>query len=122
MWDQFIGPLQFTAREIEMLVDLSEGFTGSDIHEVCVRLLRRRITKKQLPDMGDAFQVLQNMSIGEGDCRRFLSLLRGKDEHAVSALLRERNAKLYSHAAIAKLFAVSKATAYRWAKGVKGDG
>ncbi len=122
MWVQFSAELQFTAREIELLVDLSEGFSGSDIHEVCVRLRRRRITKQQFPEMKDAFQVLQNMGIGEGEDRRFLSLLRGKDEHAISTMLRDRNARLYSHAALADLFGVSKATAHRWAKGVKSDG
>ena len=122
MWEQFIGPLHFTEREIELLVDLSDGFTGSDIHEVCVRLHRRRITTQQIPELKDAFQILQNMGIGEGESRRFLSLLRDKDEHAISALLRQRNAKLYSHAAIADLFGVSKATAHRSARGVKSDG
>ena len=122
MWTAFVGPLQFTAREIELLVDLSEGFSGSDIHEVCVRLHRRRITTQQSPELKDGFQVLQNMGIGEGEGRRFLSRLRGKDEHAIAAMLRDRNTKLYSHAAIADLFGVSKATAHRWAKGVKNDG
>jgi SpoVK/Ycf46/Vps4 family AAA+-type ATPase len=122
MWTAFIGPLQFTAREIELLVDLSEGFSGSDIHEVCVRLQRRRITTQRPPELKEALQVLQNMGIGEGEDRRFLSCLRGKDEHAIAAMLRDRNAKLYSHAALADLFGISKATAHRWAKGVKSDG
>lgn len=122
MWLEFIGPLQFTVREMQLLVDLSEGFSGSDIHEVCVRLQRRRITTQQSPELKDAFQVLQNMGIGEGEGRRFLSLLRGKDEHVIATTLRDRNAKLYSHAALANLFGVSKATAHRWAKGVKSNG
>jgi hypothetical protein len=62
------------------------------------------------------------MGIGEGEGRRFLSLLRGKDEHDIARILRDRNAKLYSHAALADLFGVSKATAHRWSKGVKSDG
>ena len=122
MWAEFSGELQFTAREIELLVDLSEGFSGSDINEVCVRLHRRRITRKEFPSLKDSFQVLQNLGIGEGEDRRFLSILRGKDKHAISTMLRERNAKLYSHSALADLFGVSKATAHRWAKGVKTDG
>jgi hypothetical protein len=122
MWTAFIGPLQFTAREIELLVDLSEGFSGSDIHEVCVRLQRRRITTQRPPELKEAFQVLQNMGIGEGEDRRFLSRIRGKGEHAIAAMLRDRNAKLYSHAALGDVFGVSKATAHRWAKGVKTDG
>lgn len=122
MWMEFIGSLQFTARETELLVDLSDGFSGSDIHEVCVRLQRRQMTTRQSPKLKDAFQVLQNMGIGEGESRRFLSSLRGKDERAIAAMLRERNTKLYSHAALADLFGVSKATAHRRTKGAKSDG
>mgnify|MGYP000222536978 CR=1 FL=1 len=122
MWEQFVGSLQFTEREIELLSDLSEGFSGSDINEVCVRLQRRQITKHESPQLKDAFAILQNIGIGEGEGRRFLSSLRDKDEHAISVELRRRNAKLYSHAAIADLFGVSKATAHRRAQGVKRNG
>jgi hypothetical protein len=104
------------------LVDLSEGFSGSDIHEAAVRLKRRRLTSKQAPNLSDAFQILQNLGVGEGEDRRFLSALRGKNLHEMSSLLRQRNAKLYSHAALGDLFAVSKATAHRWVKGVKHNG
>lgn len=118
MWVQFISPLRFTPREIEMLVDLSEGFSGSDIREVCLRLHRRRAAAQKSPKLKDAFQVLQNMAIGEGEARRFLAQLRGKDEQTIAIALRERNAKLYSHSAVADLLGVSKATAHRRTKGV----
>jgi len=118
MWAQFLSPLQFQEREIELLVDLSDGFSGSDIREVCLRLQRRRIASQKAPELKDAFQVLQNMAIGEGAERRFLAGLRSKDEHAISTLLRQRNARLYSHSAIADLLGISKATAFRRAKGV----
>jgi hypothetical protein len=122
MWEAFSQDLQLTSRELALLVDLSEGFSGSDINEVCVRLRRRRITKQEFPELKDAFEVLQNMGIGEGENRRFLSVLRGKDQHGIATVLRERNRKLYSHAALADLFGVSKATAHRWAKKGKIDG
>ena len=121
MWTAFGGTLEFTDREIALLVDLSEGFTGSDIREVYVRLRRRQLTKQQHPGLKDAFQVLQNVGIGEGEDRRFLSHLRGKDVRVVATLLRERNAKLYSHAALAELLGVSKATAHRWATGTETE-
>jgi SpoVK/Ycf46/Vps4 family AAA+-type ATPase len=117
MWKELSLGLEFTEREIALLVDLSEGFSGSDIREVYVRLRRRQLTKQQHPGLKDAFQVLQNMGIGEGEDRRFLSHLRGKDVQAIAILLRDRNAKLYSHAALADLLGVSKATAHRWATG-----
>jgi SpoVK/Ycf46/Vps4 family AAA+-type ATPase len=118
MWAQFLSPLQFQEREIELLVDLSDGFSGSDLREVCLRLQRRRIASQKAPELKDAFQVLQNMAIGEGAERRFLAGLRSKDEHAISTLLRQRNARLYSYSAIADLLGISKATAFRRAKGV----
>jgi hypothetical protein len=122
MWAQFVSPLSFAPREIELLVDLSEGFSGSDIREVCLRLQRRRIASQKDPELKEVFQVLQNMAIGEGTERRFLAGLRGEDEHTVSTVLRKRNAKLYSHSALAHLFGVSKATAHRRSKGVMSDG
>ena len=118
MWTQFLGQIQFSHRDANLLVDLSEGFSGSDIREVCLRLDRRRISSNKTPELKDVFQVLQNMAIGEGEQRRFLAQLRGKDEHTIASVLRERNPRLYSHSALAHLFGVSKATAYRRTKGL----
>src|SRR5262249_10418056 len=53
IWQGFVGSFKFTPRDLELLVDLSEGFTGSDIHEVCLRLDRRRLTKKETPKLKD---------------------------------------------------------------------
>lgn len=117
IWEGFVVQLEFSSKEMDLLVDLSEGFSGSDINEVCLRLRRRRITRKGAPTLKDAFDILQNLSSGEGYERRFLSVLRGEDEHLIAVQLRERNPKLYSHAAIADLLGVSKATAHRWATG-----
>lgn len=123
MWLQFLRPLDFGNRGLDLLVDLSEGFSGSDIQEVCQRLQRRRITIQHEPELKDAFLILQNVGIGEGQERRFLSPLRGKDTNAIASALRARNTKLYSHAALAHLLGVSKATAYRRTlKGVKKNG
>jgi hypothetical protein len=123
LWLQFLVPLDFGDRDVELLVDLSEGFSGADIQEVCQRLQRRRITNQYDPDLKDAFQILQNIGIGEGQERRFISPLRGKDANTIASALRTRNTKLYSHAALALLLGVSKATAYRWTmKGGKKNG
>jgi SpoVK/Ycf46/Vps4 family AAA+-type ATPase len=123
MWLGFLRPIELTERDLHLLVDLSEGFSGSDIQEVCRRLNRRRITSQTVPDLKEAFQILQNVGIGEGEERRFLSKLRGKDANSISNELRERNERLYTHAALALLLGVSKATAYRLAtKGVKENG
>lgn len=121
MWRNFIHPLPFSEREIDLLVDLSEGFSGSDIQEVCLRLHRLRIATKDTPHLNDVFHVLQNIAIGEGEDRRFVSRLKDKDVHTTATFLRDRNGKLYSHSAIADLLGISKATAHRWTKGVQSS-
>lgn len=123
MWAQFLQTQEFEPRDVELLVDLSEGFSGSDIDEVAKRLRRRAITTKTSPELKDAFQILQNLGLGEGEARRFLSGLRGGGEEQIAQSLRARNEELYSHAALARLLGVSKATAYRRTlRGTESDG
>jgi hypothetical protein len=121
LWQQFLVSPDFGERDISLLVDLSEGYSGADIQEVCQRLQRRRITNQHNPELKDALQILQNIGIGEGQERRFLSALRGKDTNIIASVLRARNSRLYSHSALSHLFGVSKATAYRWTKGGNKD-
>jgi SpoVK/Ycf46/Vps4 family AAA+-type ATPase len=113
MWKQFLQPLRFSQRQLRLLVDLSDGFSGADVQEVSLRLHRKRITTRAEPSLADAFTVLQNISLGEEEGRRFLSAFRGQTQSTIAQSLRKRNARLYSHAAIAELLGVSKATAYR---------
>ncbi|MBK8324817.1 MAG: AAA family ATPase [Betaproteobacteria bacterium] len=117
LWGDFMRPQEIEKRDLELLVDLSEGFSGSDIREVGTRLRRCSAMTGTKPELSDAFQVLQNVGIGEGAERRFLSSLRGLGNDELAKALRNRDQKLYSHAALAQLLGVSKATAYRHVKG-----
>lgn len=117
LWSEFGRELSFSKRDRELLVDLSDGFTGSDISEACLRLRRREITSGEVPQLKDVFEILKNLSKGEGEARRFLAQLNGAGVQTTSAMLRDRNKNLYSHAAIANLHGVAKATAHRWSKG-----
>lgn len=115
MWVAFIPPLKFSGHEVDILVDISDGFSGSDIQEVSLRLHRRKITNKQAPQLSDALLIVRNLAIGEGENRRFISALAGKELTDIAVVLHCRNPKLYSSSALGKLFGVSKATAHRWA-------
>ena len=115
LWQQFLPPLEFSPKEVGLLVDLSEGLSGSDINEVCLRLHRRRITRKEYPTLHDAFLALQNVAVGEGEGRKFITTLKDQDRVGVTTTLRSRDPKLYSHAVVAGLLGISKATAYRGA-------
>ena len=114
MWHEFLKPLTFSKKDITLLSDLSDGFSGSDIQEVCLRLHRRRVTLREQPELKDAVDALRGVAIGEGEGRRFLAGLKASAFPIVAYALRRRNPKLYSYAALGRLFGVSKATVYRW--------
>jgi len=119
LWQQFVAPLPFSSHDIDLLVDLSEGFSASDIREATLRLHRRRITAQVPPTVADALEALRNLSTGEGEAGRFLAKLSKASPEELASALRKRNAKLFSLSALANLIGVSKATAHRWAdKGV----
>jgi ATP-dependent 26S proteasome regulatory subunit len=122
LWTQFLRPLAFDPRDVALLSDLSDGFSGSDINEASLRVRRRGLMKQGQPELQDALSALQNLATGEGKERRFLSRLSPSSPQGTAAALRKRDPKLYSHAALARLLGVSKATAYRWSRsGVKAN-
>ena len=114
MWWAFLKPISFPGRAVTLLVDLSDGFSGSDIYESSLRLHRKRVTEQTPPSVHDAFITLLNIAVGAGFSRGFLSQIRLLEPRAIVSALRERNPNLYSHAALGMLLGVSKATAFRW--------
>lgn len=116
LWAEFLGELDFSPKQMAALVDLSDGFSGHEIREVCIRLHRRRVTQGVAPRFQDLFPTLQRVAIGEGESRRFVAGLDATDRPGVVAALRRRDPKLYSRAALAELFGVSPATTHRWIK------
>jgi len=114
MWTQFSSPMEFTKQELALLVDLSDGFSGSDIQEVCVRLNRYKQSSKETPGFSKIFAIIQNMAIGEGATNRIAAQLRGLKPEEKADILRSRNKRIYSFSALAHLFDVSKASAHRW--------
>lgn len=120
IWLSFIEPVTFSERSIGILADLSEGFSGSDIREICTRLRRRQSISGKPPTLKDAFQVLLNLAIGGEESGRFVAQLANKDTDAVVHALRLRDQRIYSMAIIAELIGVSKATIHRLSeKGVE---
>lgn len=116
MWADFLEPVQFSERELAVLADLSEGFSGSDIREVCARLRRRHFADKKPLLLSDAFPVLRNLALGGENESRFAAGLANKEVVAIVHALRERDPRLYSLATLADLLGLSKATAQRMSK------
>jgi len=116
MWDTFLKPHGFSSHELAILGDLSEGFSGGDIREVCFRIKRQNIVSKKHPTVRDAFIGLKRLALGDQEAMKFLSALKHDNDHTIARRLKERNPKLYSHANLALILDVSKATAHRWSK------
>jgi len=121
LWHDSLLPMELSQRNMLLLADLSEGFSGSDIREVCLRLRRKRIVSGEEPSLVDALSALRNFTSGEGSERKFLSQMNNVSQEEIARVLRERNDKLYSHSAIGELLGVSKATAHRWSKSEVAD-
>ncbi|HRF73567.1 MAG TPA: ATP-binding protein [Accumulibacter sp.] len=116
MWADFIEPIHFSPRDLTVLADLSEGFSGSDIREVCARLKRRHFSTGKPIYLKDAFPVLQNLAIGAEDGARFIARLANKEAPDIVEALRERDQRLYSFAMLGELLGLSKATVHRVSK------
>lgn len=115
MWSDFSMPIPFSDKDVTVLANLSEGFSGSDIRETCIRLRRRSIANDRPVQLNDAFLVLQNLSLAGHDNPCFAVELHNKDLTEVIRILRVRDKRLYSFANLAELLGVSKATVHRLA-------
>ncbi|HMG68882.1 MAG TPA: ATP-binding protein [Chitinophagaceae bacterium] len=117
MWQKFLPPVRFSEKEVALLVDLSEGFSGADIQDVCTRLKRKKIVQNETPVFKDAFFILKNISLGgENNKKNFLSAIQNKEEEFIIKALRERNPNLYSFNAVGDIFGFSKSKAHRLSK------
>ena len=114
MWAAFLVGIPVSKRELAILSDLSEGFSGSDIREATLRLRRQQIALGRIARLDDAFRVLRQLAPGDPQFeRRFLTALSDATPEEVANTLRERDSKLYSFHTVARLLGVSKATAFR---------
>lgn len=122
LWRGFLGSAGFADKDVDLLVDLSEGLSGSDIEEVTRRLRRLGVVHGAAPTLRDAYQILLNIGIGEGGSRRLISGLRGIEPALVARTLRDRGERLYSMAALAELLGTSKSTVHRLLRDGSAEG
>lgn len=113
MWKEFLDAVKMSDHEVEILSDLSEGFSGADIREVCLRLRRQAIVAKTVPALKDAFVGLRRLASGDAKNGKFILGL-GDHNSEIAKQLKQRNSKLYSSSSLAALLDTSKATANRW--------
>jgi SpoVK/Ycf46/Vps4 family AAA+-type ATPase len=113
MINNFLPPIDF-AGDLDLIANLTEGFSGSDISESILRLQRMRITRKNPITPSDLFVILQNIAVGESDTPRFLAATAQMERPSIARTLRDRDPKLFSQSALASLLGTSKTTVHRW--------
>lgn len=113
IWNANLNPHPFSRHDLALFTDLSDGFSGAEIHDVATRIKRQVAVHGITPKVKDVFVGLSRITASDPTRARFLSTVNSRDGHALANALRHRNPKLYSHAAIGSLLGVSKATAYR---------
>ena len=113
MWSTFLSDLHVPIRDLPVLTDLSDGFSGSDIRETALRLRRQEIALEKPARLQDAFGSLRQLAVGDPNSRGFLSGLARLGPAELATALRTRNPELYSFQMIGRLLGVSKTTAFR---------
>ena len=122
MWSTFLRGLGAPIRDLAVLADLSDGFSGSDIREAALRLRRQEIALARPARLQDALRALRQLAVGDPNSRGFLSGLSKLSPAELASVLRTRNPGLYSFQMIARLLGVSKTTAFRLTDREGGDG
>jgi SpoVK/Ycf46/Vps4 family AAA+-type ATPase len=118
LWTNFLkDKITFSKNEINVLSDISEGFSGSDIKEICLKLFRYRFVNKKEVLLNDAYSYIYKFIQGNKELYPVLNLISAFEEKQKKAkALKQRNEKLYTSSILAALLDTSRATASRWAK------
>jgi hypothetical protein len=116
LWSVFSEGLEWSAKELQVLADLSQGFPGSAIDSASTRLKQRLVTQREKPNLQRALIALAQSSHGNSDGAVLLKSSLLKSTAKLQKFLRERNPNLYSLSMIGEISGISKATMSRQAQ------
>ncbi len=111
LWRQFTSTISLPKREIEVLADLSEGFSGAALKATADRLKMRTITHREPPSLHLAMRTLLAHAGAKPD--RWLRPELLDDPLKLHKALTDRSAKLYSLSMISALTGQPKSTLFR---------
>ena len=113
LWDLFSAELGWSKKQLLVLADLSEGFSGGAIELAANRLRQRAITNGNAPTLRDALLTLFSLARGEASAIPRLTPAMFDQPSRIARLLRSRDKHLYSLSVIGEIAGVSKATMSR---------
>lgn len=110
LWKKFSNDISWTTKEIDVLSDLSEGFSSSDIKTTCNLLLRRLITQGEQWTLRTTVQTLLKLS--QNNCSKF-RISEFNNVKGIHKKLHERDSKLYTQQVVSELTGVPRSTLSR---------
>lgn len=115
LWSQHLEQLKLDPKDEVILADISEGFSGSDIHQTCVRIQRRSRSLNTEVGLHDVVSTLANLSlVGSGESVNSIpQKIQCLTPLDTISFLRERDEKLYTYPVLARLLNLSRQTIHR---------
>lgn len=113
LWRLFSADMGWSRKQLLVLADLSEGFSGGAIELAANRLRQRVITSGNAPTLRDALLTIFSLARGETSTIHGMTPAVLDEPHKLARILRSRNRNLYSLAVIAEIAGVSRATMSR---------
>jgi DNA replication protein DnaC len=118
LWTEFLGQDQVDSKDLDVLSDLTEGFSGAEIREAAFRLKRFQVLQQRPFTMDEGFSTLLRVgAAANSPGKKLVTRFSKLEPRLIARKLKRRNPRLYSHSQIGNLLGVSKATAHRWSLG-----
>ena len=114
-WKLFSDDLNWGAKDLKALADLSEGFSIAAIEGAATRVRQQVVTRQAKPSLHSAFSALASLARGESSAKTPLSSMRLDEPGLLAKQLRKRNPCLYSLTVAGQIACISKATMSRHA-------
>jgi hypothetical protein len=113
LWERFSAPVPWQSKDLKILADLSEAYSGATIKSVCSRLTQRMIITTTPPTLREAIIMLLSFRTEKNGGTGVLTTAMIDNLPSLIEYLVGRNPDLYSLSMIGEIAGRSKATMSR---------
>lgn len=110
LWREFSKEIDWSPKEIDVLSDLSEGFSSSDIKTTCNQILRRWIAQDEQWSLRNTVHTLSRLSQSDHLTREIAT---SNNAIEIYKRLHEHAPKLYTQQVVSELTGVPRSTLSR---------
>ncbi len=107
-WEFFSDDLNWKAKDLRALADLSEGFSVAAIEGAATRVRQQAVTRQMKPTLHTALTALASLARGQLSDQTPLSSIRLDDPETLAKQLHKRNPDLYSLSVASEIAGISK--------------